>query len=146
MTLVIGYGNPLRSDDGVGQVVAEAIAARAHAGSGVSAIAAHQLLPEHAEAISGADRVIFVDAEAGGTPGEIRVRELAADTEGSAGLIHDFTPGTLLAYADLLYGHAPPAVLVTVSGFSFDHGEGLSAQMTAVLPAVIARTAALLSR
>ncbi len=143
MILLIGYGNPLRSDDGVGQAAAEMIADRpGDAESGVTAvstIATHQLLPEHAEAISEADRVVFVDADAGPQPGQIAVRQLVPDTEGSAGLIHDFTPQTLLAYAQLLYGQAPPAALVTVSGFSFDYGEALSPQMTAVLPDLLQR-------
>ena len=58
--LVIGYGNTLRGDDGVGPRVAEAVAAMAL--PGVRTLGCHQLAPEHAEAISRADRVVFVDA------------------------------------------------------------------------------------
>jgi hypothetical protein len=51
----------------------------------------------------------------------------------------------LLAYAQLLYGHAPPATLVTVSGFSFDHGEELSPGMAAVLPDLLEQIRRLLA-
>ena len=147
MLLLIGYGNPLRTDDGVGQVVAETIATSPETSSfrGIlETIACHQLLPEHAETISQADRVIFVDVEAGPAPGQISLREIEPDAAGSAGQIHDFTPQTLLAYAKLLYGHAPPATLITVGGYFFEHGEGLSPEMTAVLPALLAQVLLLL--
>lgn len=142
MILLIGYGNPLRTDDGVGQVVADEIANSPETWSfrgSLETIACHQLLPEHAEAISTADRVVFVDAEAGPEPGRITVRAIEPDAAGSAGMIHDFTPQTLLAYAELLYGHAPPARLITVSGYSFDHGEGLTEKMAVLLPDILAR-------
>jgi hydrogenase maturation protease len=139
--LIIGYGNPLRSDDGVGQVVAAEIAAGQ---ANLSTIACHQLLPEHAEAISQAGRVIFVDAAVGSEPGKITVQPVEPCAAGSAGRIHDFTPATLMAYAQRLYGHAPPATLVTVQGFSFAYSESLSGGMTAVLPELLARISALL--
>jgi hydrogenase maturation protease len=136
MLLLLGYGNPLRTDDGIGQAVVHKLA-EDESLSGVELVACHQLLPEHAEPISQAQRVIFVDADAGPQPGKINVRELQPDAAASDGLIHDFTPQTLLAYAELLYGRAPHATLVTISGFSFAHGEALSKEMTAVLPEII---------
>ncbi|MFN2136217.1 MAG: hydrogenase maturation protease [Candidatus Promineifilaceae bacterium] len=136
-TLLIGYGNPLRSDDGIGPAVAEVFAAKFGSEEGIVTIACHQLLPEHAEPISKAERVIFVDAEAGPDPGSITVRELEPDAASSAGLIHDFSPQTLLAYAQTLYGQAPPAVMVTVGGYSFAHGDSLSKEMAALLPTIV---------
>lgn len=133
MVLVIGYGNPLRSDDGVGQAVVEQLEAGRRSPS-LETLACHQLLPEHCEPVSLAERVIFVDAAAGQSPGAIEIREITAVPNHSAGLIHDFTPQTLLAYAELLYGRSPQAYLVTATGYSFDHGDTLSQEMTAVLP------------
>jgi hydrogenase maturation protease len=136
MLLVIGYGNPLRSDDGVGQVVVERLKADGPI-EGLELLACHQLLPEHAEPISQAEQVVFVDAAVGGPPGAITVREITAVPGDSAGLIHDFTPQALLAYAGLLYGRSPEAYLITVNGHSFDHGETLTDEMTAVLPKLL---------
>jgi hydrogenase maturation protease len=132
--LVIGYGNSLRADDGVGPEVARRLAAEAR--EGVTVISAHQLLPEHAEALSAARRVILVDATAVGTPGEIQVRGLLPDAGADAGRLHEVGPETLLALAQLLYGRAPTATLLTVCGYSFEHRETLTCRMQARLPAL----------
>jgi hypothetical protein len=58
--LVIGYGNTLRGDDGVGYQVAETVAEWQL--PQVRSIAVHQLLPELAADIAEVDLVIFVDA------------------------------------------------------------------------------------
>jgi hypothetical protein len=67
--LLIGYGNELRGDDGVGPYVAREIDRRDL--PGVRTFALHQLAPELAEEIAGADGVIFVDAEECGASDEI---------------------------------------------------------------------------
>ena len=59
-TLVIGYGNTLCSDDGVGPVIAQQIARRNL--PQVQSLAVHQLTPELASEISKVDVVYFVDA------------------------------------------------------------------------------------
>src|ERR1035441_10847597 len=58
--LVIGYGNTLRRDDGVGPRVADAVAALAL--PGVHALACPLLTPELADPVSRARVAIFVDA------------------------------------------------------------------------------------
>ena len=58
--LVIGYGNTLRSDDGVGPKVADAVAALALIG--VRALACPLLTPELADPVSQARVAVFVDA------------------------------------------------------------------------------------
>jgi hydrogenase maturation protease len=143
--LVIGYGNPLRSDDGVGQAVVGRLRAAGFSSS-LKLLAAHQLLPEHAELISRAERVIFIDAATGEPPGAIAVREITAVSDGSAGLIHDFTPQTLLAYAERLYGQAPQAHLITVNGYSFAHGDSLTAEITAVLPELLGQVSTIMNK
>ena len=56
-TLVIGYGNELRQDDGVGPRAALLMARL-----GLQAMAVHQLTPELVERISQVEQVVFVDA------------------------------------------------------------------------------------
>ena len=76
--MVIGYGNTLRGDDGVGPRVAEAVAALAL--PGVRTLVCAQLSPEHADPVAQARTVIFVDA-AVNAPREVQLRELEpADT------------------------------------------------------------------
>ena len=141
MNLLIGYGNTLRADDGVGPAVAQRIAGRR---PDTAVLTPFQLLPEHAEEISKAARVIFIDATAVSEPGAILTLRLTPDLNADLGKLHQFAPQTLLAYAELLYGHAPPAQLVTVGGYSFAHSDCLTPQMETRLDAVETAVLALL--
>jgi hydrogenase maturation protease len=118
--LVIGYGNALRGDDGVGPAVARQVAAWGL--PGVSAAWAHGLTPELAEPISRADATFFVDARAGGE--SVEVCELAPSAPPRLG--HASHPGWLLALAEALWGRRPRAWLVTVPADRFGFGEPLS--------------------
>jgi hydrogenase maturation protease len=120
--LIIGYGNTLRRDDGVGPRVAEAVAALDL--PGVSALAAPQLTPELAEPIARADRVVFVDA-AVDAPREVRFRPLAA-AESSQIMAHAADPSTLLALARDVFGRAPAAWWLTIPAEDLGFGEDLS--------------------
>jgi hydrogenase maturation protease len=122
MDLVIGYGNELRRDDGAGPRVARAVAA--WGAPDVLALARHQLTPELAEALAGADVVFFVDAAAGADTG-VRVRPVRPDARQPA-LGHTSSPAELLALALALYGGRPRAWLVTVPAPDLGFGEGLS--------------------
>jgi hydrogenase maturation protease len=121
--LVIGYGNTLRRDDGVGPKVADAVAALAL--PGVRALACPLLTPELADPISHARVAIFVDA-AVDAPREVQLRKLApADT--SQIMAHAASPATLLALARDVFGHAPDAWLLTIPAENMSIGEELSA-------------------
>lgn len=126
--LVIGYGNPLRQDDGVGWAAAEALAGKAVDGATIQVEAVHQLLPELAEPISAADLVIFIDAsvEGEGEPGEIKQKRVRPSGEDPAAFSHHFRPARLLGYARELYGRFPPAYLFTITAARLGYGEGLS--------------------
>jgi hydrogenase maturation protease len=134
--LVIGYGNTLRGDDAVGQVVARALAGEA-AIEGAEVIACHQLMPELAECIGVADLVVFIDAAGDLQPGTILVTTVQAAPL-SSGLEHHVDPRMLLFMTAKLYGRTPDAFLVKVGAASFDLGEGLSAAVSAALPEVVA--------
>jgi hydrogenase maturation protease len=120
--LVIGYGNTLRRDDGVGPRVADAVAALAL--PGVHALACPLLTPELADPISRARVAIFVDA-AVDAPREVQLRTLApADT--SQVMAHAASPATLLALARDVFGHAPEAWWLTIPAEDLGIGEELS--------------------
>jgi hydrogenase maturation protease len=122
--LVIGYGNTLRRDDGVGPRVAEAVAARNL--PGVSTLACHQLTPELADPISRAQTVVFVDAAAHATPPPKLARLTPADAVQL--MAHASSPEYLLALARVLFGHAPTAWMLALPAEDFAFGEELSAQ------------------
>ena len=122
--LVIGYGNTLRRDDGVGPRVAEAIEKMNL--SSVRTLICQQLSPELAEPISRAGLVVFVDA-AVDTPHEVQFRELAPG--GTTQLMaHAADPRTMLALARDVFGHAPHAWWLTVPAVQLGFGEELSAE------------------
>jgi hydrogenase maturation protease len=132
--LVIGYGNPLRGDDGVGCVVAEEVARRMCApDSRVQVVACHQLNPELAEAIAETRAVIFVDACVDLKPGEVKLRVVTADQFSPGGFTHHLKPSALLAAAAELFGQAPPAKCVVIGAASFDIGMELTPQVRAAI-------------
>ena len=120
--LVIGYGNTLRRDDGVGPRVAESIAALGL--PGVQALACALLTPELAEPVARARIVVFVDA-AVDAPRQVQLRGLGP-ADSSSILAHAADPRALLALARNLFGHAPEAWWLTIPVEDLGIGEGLS--------------------
>ena len=121
--LVIGYGNTLRRDDGVGPRVAERIAALGL--PGVQAMACALLTPELAEAVARARVVVFVDAAVNGSP-QVQLRSLEPAGP-SRILAHAADPRGLLTQAHDLFGRAPPAWWLTIPVQDLGIGEELSA-------------------
>lgn len=119
--MVIGYGNEMRGDDGVGPFVAACIDAANL--PGIVARTVHQLTPEMAAEIAETRRVIFVDARADGEEVLVQRLETAERDEWCA---HRTDPAALLALTQAVYGSVPEAWWVTTPGFCFEVGEGLS--------------------
>jgi hydrogenase maturation protease len=121
--VVIGYGNTLRGDDGVGRQVAEAVAGWNL--SQVQALSVQQLTPELAEAVANARFVLFVDARPVDCGPSVSVQSLKPGTL-KAPLGHSGDPRALLTLAQTVYGRCPHAYLITVPGLNFELGEGLT--------------------
>lgn len=125
--LIIGYGNPLRGDDGLGLHLAQRLQDDAQDNADIEIIACHQLTLELAEPLSRAPRAIFVDAAESSAPGEMTVNTLDASSNVDVRFTHHLTPQTLLGYAQALYGARPSETfLITVCGKDFGYGETLS--------------------
>ncbi len=120
--LVIGYGNTLRGDDGVGPRVVEAIGKLNL--PGVLTLICQQLSPEHADPVSRAHTAIFVDA-AVDAPNEVQWRKLEPG-ESSQLMAHAADPRTLLALARDVFGHAPQAWWLTIPAVKLDFSETLT--------------------
>lgn len=136
--LVLGVGNVLRADDGVGPRVVEALlgaiadgAARVPAGTilrdgGTRGI---HLLPD----VAGAERVVLVDAVAPGTsPGTVSVVRAsgAAWPAGRGG----GTVADLVETAALVTGRPIALTLVGIEAASLDEGYGLTPAVAAAVP------------
>ncbi len=125
MDLVIGVGNTLRRDDGLGPFIASTLPPIDE----VLTLAVHQLTADLIEQVSRAKRVLFIDASTVDEP--IEVKRI---TEQSASLGHVFGPAALLDLAKGIHGSAPEGWLLAVPGYDFDFGEELSPKAAAAVP------------
>ena len=137
-TLVIGYGNPSRQDDGAGLAVVNNLRGRlglpaleegddgcADLGATLDTLFLQLLSPELAETFAAYDHVAFVDAHTG-VIAEL-VHYAAVEPWAAASLVsHHMKPAQLLALTAQLYGCAPSAELISIRGFAFDFGTMLS--------------------
>ncbi|MBE9195661.1 hydrogenase maturation protease [Synechocystis sp. LEGE 06083] len=127
-TLIIGYGNTLRGDDGVGRYLAEEIARQNWPHCRV--ISTHQLTPELAEAIAAVEQVIFIDAQWHQDQSSPLVQcqplYLPPPEQLSGELGHRGNPLELMALAKILYGVEVQAWWILIPAFTFDYGETLS--------------------
>ena len=142
--LVIGYGNSLRGDDGVGVAAAEQLRDTLPNGL-VRVLTCQQLTPELASEMSKVDRVIMIDAAKGETPGQITVSKIEPDN-GGATFTHELRPSILLACSQELYGKRPATFLVSVTGYTFDFSDELSDTLTRVMPEVLTRVRELIDQ
>jgi hydrogenase maturation protease len=149
-TLVFGFGNPGRRDDGLGPACAAALEALAL--PGVTIDSDYQLTVEDAATIRDYDVVIFVDAALGG-PAPFEFTPLSADVPAvvvSDGprhrdappipfSSHSASPAGVLALAAELFDARPTAYLLGIRGYEFNEfGEWLSPAAAANLRAALA--------
>ena len=133
-TLIIGFGNPDRQDDGVAwhiltrlsEVLRRPIPSIDEGfypnKENPDLLFVLQLIPELAETISAYLRVCFVDAHTGNVPMDVNVIEIKAEYQRSP-FTHHMTANTCLSLVHTIYGQGPQAILVSVRGneFGFSH-------------------------
>ena len=120
--LVIGIGNPGRTDDGLGPALAESV--ESWNLPGVKTSVNYQLNIEDAADIAENDLVIFIDASVNaGVPFDF-YRAIPAAKGGFT--THAMEPESVLALCSQVYGKLPPAFILGVRGESFEMAEGIS--------------------
>lgn len=140
--LVIGYGNPLRGDDGLGIAAVEMLMRRTEIEPRDRSVAihfkaVHQLTPEIAADLSEVDFAVFIDAACDNVQGDIIHRRVLPSASAPDSFSHQLTPEVLLAMAERLYGRSPQAYLYSIGAASFEYGETLSEPVRAALPALV---------
>jgi hydrogenase maturation protease len=156
-SLILGYGNVDRGDDGLGYHVVNAIAHRfghpdVEAYSDLPSVLAdtvdvlfqRQLTPEMADILEEYDQVVFVDAHTGAYQEEVRFVEVEPGYVPSA-LTHHLSPETLLVLTAVLAGHAPRGYLCSARGYEFDFSNELSARTKELAELVIEQVLTLVS-
>ena len=143
-TLIFGYGNADRQDDGVAWHVLRAV--MQHYDLPVSDELdvyfddeqhhIHyefqlQLTPEIADDLDAYDRVCFIDAHTGAVPEEVHIEKVTANFQKSP-FTHHLTAASLLSIADTLHHKVPEAILVSIRGYEFAFSQSLSDATTAL--------------
>lgn len=139
-TLIIGYGNPDRQDDGaawhtlllLAQLLKYPLPLSPDEGffscdRNPNLLFSTQLTPELAEEVSQYQRICFIDAHTGSVPDDLHEEILKAEYQPSA-FTHHMTPATILELSKTLYQAEPSAILVSIRGFQFGFSRSLSAQ------------------
>lgn len=137
--LLIGIGNPLRGDDGVGRLLAEEWD---DASESIRVRSVHQLTPELVADLAGVDRVLFIDAWLSpAAPAAPVLQRLPASAPssvacGEAALnSHHLTAAQLLTLARSLWNADPEAAMLRIPATDIAHGTRLSVAMELQLPA-----------
>lgn len=141
--LIIGFGNPLRGDDGVGWQAAERLERSLR--SRVEVLTCHQLTPELSDPIAHSGLTIFIDACATTPAGQVDCQAVSATQQTSHSLNHSTSPAALLRSAHTIFGHAPQAFVITVGGESFGYSEKLSPAVAGALNDVVERVKELIA-
>jgi hydrogenase maturation protease len=119
--LIIGYGNTLRCDDGIGQIVAMEV--ETWNLSEVSCLYRHQLTPELAEQIAEFTAVIFIDAS-------IEAQQVTLtpipEQPSSKNWTHHLTPASIIYLTEFLYQTKPQAWLIQIPIEDLNFGEQIS--------------------
>jgi len=136
--LVIGYGNPVRGDDGLGAYVVERLATEAPQDN-VEFLTLHQLTPELAERLSQVDLAVFIDARYDGEPGVLCCEALEPLPTPAGAFVHYLDPSRLLSWSKALYGACPRGYALSVRGESFGFSQELSPGVMASVPALLDR-------
>ena len=133
-TLLVACGNTFRGDDGVGWCIGGAVEEQLQL-AGLTVLRTRQLLPEHAEAVSAADVVVFVDCSEIAAAGTVSTIPIEPAESLPRVLTHPLDPAVLLRLSRDLYARTPDrAVAITVGGESFDWSDRLSRSVKSAVP------------
>jgi hydrogenase maturation protease len=139
-TLIVGYGNFDRQDDGVAWHILAWVAQRL--GRAVPNVPEDgfmpenlnpdlwfvlQLAPEMSEDFAQYERICFVDAHTGNIAEEIRLQAVEG-SPASSSFTHHLTAAACLALTHSIYQAHPEAVLLSVRGYRFGFERTLSAE------------------
>ena len=137
-TILLGYGNPDRGDDGVAWHFLHCLLRKYHKENldlldfevfpltnSVDIWFNLQLLPETSETIANYDQAIFIDAHTGEIRQDINLQIIEPKYLNSP-FTHHITASTVLSLAKSIAGKYPEAWLLSIRGFEFEFDRILS--------------------
>lgn len=139
--VVVGVGNPIMGDDGLGKHVIDRLpVAEMDAQACFAGTTAFLAL----EAMDGADRAVVVDAVdvPGAEPGSIQRHPLAGDPDRDSGievLMHDFSLGDAIEMGTTAYDLPEAMILLGIVPEQIAAGDRLSETVRTRVPELVAR-------
>jgi hydrogenase maturation protease len=150
-TLVIGFGNVDRADDGVAFHIVNAFRQRMgqgplaedntgleELGAPVDSVFIGQLVPEMIDLLDDYNRVVFVDAQVDPALDDLYCAAVSPDEAGLT-FTHHMSPATLLAFFKALHGRDLEGHLVSIRGRDFDFHRNLSENTLALVDLAVER-------
>lgn len=147
-TLLIGYGNPDREDDGVAWHILRALTIKLGLpapnsyedefpqSANMDFVFYLQLTPEMAEEIAAYKYVCFLDAHTGNIPESVRLIDVKSDFQRSP-FTHHLTPESLISICETIYSVRPDAALLSVRGQRFLFSRQLSEETKSLVPQAV---------
>ncbi len=155
-TLVMGFGNLDRADDGVAFHVVNAFRRRLgqasleedntgleELGAPVDSVFIGQLVPEMIDLLEEYERVVFVDAHVDPALDDLYCAAVSPDEAGLT-FTHHMSPATLLAFFKALHGRDLEGHLVSIRGRDFDFHRDLSPETLSLIEPAVDRILSLL--
>ncbi len=143
-TLIMGYGNPDREDDGVAWYILLKLAAAFNLpipvgpeigfipeGRYFDILFDMQLMPEMAEEMLGYERICFIDAHTGALEADLNWQPIEPVFQNSP-LTHHMTPQSVVSILEQVYHEKPETILVSVRGYQFGFHRRLSERTQAL--------------
>lgn len=128
--LVFTYGNPSRGDDALGPEMfdlLEQYQQKTDDLKNVELLTDYQLQIEHAVDLEHRECVLFIDASVSASPA-FDFQQLQAEQDESY-TTHAMNPAAVLAvYQQVNKQDHPPAYMLTIRGYDFELGEGMTEQ------------------
>jgi hydrogenase maturation protease len=137
-TLILGFGNPDRQDDGVAWHILNQLMQRYglpitseldinyyDLKTDIAFLFQLQLIPEIAYDLDRFEKAVFIDAHTGAVTEEIHIEQIEPTYRNSP-LTHHLTTGSLLAISKKLHKKVPISILVSVRGYEFKFSQNLS--------------------
>jgi Ni,Fe-hydrogenase maturation factor len=131
-TIIIGYGNIDRADDGAAfavinelrrqlgvRILEEGDTGLDDLNNNTDSIFIPQLIPEIMEMVRAYNRIVFVDAHVSPDMEDLSCSPVLPEYS-STSFTHHMTPSLLVAYLEAMYQSEPEAHLVSVRGCEFD--------------------------
>jgi len=126
--LVVGIGNPVRQDDGIGPYCVKILQQTLDGAKRklVDCMTVHQLDVIHCDTFSEYPFIIFIDADALNGPEAFRLEVIHPEPGPQPFTSHIGSIPEILSLTGSIFGVFPKAYLVAVRGMSFEVGEDLT--------------------